>query len=59
MRTVLSLALALLGLILFGHFGGYLTDLETPANNYRVIAVALGALQRETRKPILLHSTRA
>jgi acetyltransferase len=44
------------GLILFGHFGGYLTDLETPANNYRDVAVALGALQRETRKPILLHS---
>ena len=44
------------GLILFGHFGGYLTDLETPANNYRDVAVALGALQRETGKPILLHS---
>ena len=44
------------GLILFGHFGGYLTDLETPANNYRDVAVALGDLQRETGKPILLHS---
>ena len=44
------------GLILFGHFGGYLTDLETPANNYRDVAVALGALQRETGKPVLLHS---
>ena len=44
------------GLILFGHFGGYLTDLETPANNYRDVAVALGELQRETGKPILLHS---
>jgi acetyltransferase len=44
------------GLILFGHFGGYLTDLETPANNYTDVAGALGALQRETRKPILLHS---
>ena len=44
------------GLILFGHFGGYLTDLETPANNYRDVAVALGALQRETGKPILLQS---
>ena len=44
------------GLILFGHFAGYLTDLETPTNNYRDVAVALGALQRETGKPILLHS---
>ena len=44
------------GLILFGHFGGYLTELEMPANNYRDVAVALGALQRETGKPILLHS---
>jgi acetyltransferase len=44
------------GLILFGHFGGYLTDLETPANNYTDVAVALGELQRETRKPVLLHS---
>jgi acetyltransferase len=44
------------GLILFGHFGGYLTDLETPANNYTDVAVALGELQRETSKPILLHS---
>jgi acetyltransferase len=44
------------GLVLFGHFGGYLTDLETPANNYRDVAVALGALQRETGKPILVHS---
>jgi acetyltransferase len=44
------------GLILFGHFGGYLTDLETPANNYRDVAIALGELQRATGKPILLHS---
>ena len=44
------------GLILFGHFGGYLTDLETPANNYTDVAAALGDLQRVTGKPILLHS---
>jgi acyl-CoA synthetase (NDP forming) len=44
------------GLILFGHFGGYLTELETPANNYKDVAGALGQLQRETGKPILLHS---
>jgi len=44
------------GVILFGHFGGYLTELETPMNNYRDVAVALGALQRETGKPLLMHS---
>jgi acetyltransferase len=44
------------GVILFGHFGGYLTELETPENNYRDVALALGALQREVKKPLLLHS---
>lgn len=44
------------GLILFGHFGGYLTELETPANNYRDVAAALGALQREAGKPLFVHS---
>jgi acetyltransferase len=44
------------GVILFGHFGAYLAELETPDNNYRDVATALGVLQRETGKPILVHS---
>ena len=44
------------GVILFGHFGGYWTERETPANNYRDVAVALGALQREAGKPLFVHS---
>jgi acetyltransferase len=44
------------GVILFGHFGAYLAELETPANNYAAVATALGALPRETGKPVLVHS---
>jgi acyl-CoA synthetase (NDP forming) len=44
------------GVILFGHFGAYLAERETPADNYRDVAAALGALQRETGKPVLVHS---
>jgi acetyltransferase len=44
------------GVILFGHFGGYRTERETPADNYRDVAVALGELQRSARKPLFVHS---
>jgi acetate---CoA ligase (ADP-forming) len=44
------------GVILFGHFGGYLTERETPADNYRDVAVALAELQRATGKPLFVHS---
>lgn len=44
------------GVILFGHFGGYLLERETPENNYADVARALGALQLETGKPVFVHS---
>jgi acetyltransferase len=47
---------ALGGVILFGHFGAYLAELETSDNNYHDVAIALGGLQRETGKPVLVHS---
>lgn len=44
------------GVILYGHFGGYRTEMETPANNYRDVAAALADLQRATGKPLFVHS---
>jgi acetyltransferase len=44
------------GVILFGHFGGYQTERETPADNYRDVAAALGELQRSAGKPLFVHS---
>lgn len=45
------------GVIIYGVFGGYRLDLQTPGNTYDESAQALGRLMRAYQKPILLQTT--